>query len=157
MSVSAPVVVTAERLDRPGTGPSTTVPVPALPGSGGPGSGGPGAGSGGSSSGSGGSGSGGSGSGGAAALPVSGAPATPDRRRSDAVPALPPGFSSTASRVNPNLADDEPVYVPSRATDPPAAPRRAEMEEVAGRPVWVVYRPSAGLEVNDGDRPRNAD
>ncbi|MFN2495402.1 MAG: hypothetical protein ABR608_05790 [Pseudonocardiaceae bacterium] len=126
------VVVRAERLDRPAGGPSAA-PVPGPSHVGGPGSG----------------------SGGAVALPASGGPAAKEGRRVDAVPALPPGFSSTARRSR--LADDEPVYVPSRATDPPATPRRAEMEEVAGRPVWVVYRPSAGLEVNDGDSTRNTD
>lgn len=50
--------------------------------------------------------------------------------------------------------EGEPVYVPSRSLNPPTAPRRAELEEVAGRPVWVVYRPSAGLEVTDGDSTR---
>jgi hypothetical protein len=30
------------------------------------------------------------------------------------------------------------------------APRRAEQEMVAGRPVFVLYRPSRGLEVTDG-------
>jgi len=29
-------------------------------------------------------------------------------------------------------------------------PRRAETEMVAGRPVFVLYRPSRGLEVTDG-------
>jgi hypothetical protein len=31
----------------------------------------------------------------------------------------------------------------------PAAPRPADVEMVAGRPVHVVYRPSRGLEVRD--------
>ncbi|MGH3751510.1 MAG: hypothetical protein ACRDRP_02245 [Pseudonocardiaceae bacterium] len=73
--------------------------------------------------------------------------------------ALPTGFSATAP-VRTRIADlvppvvdvvgdrvgEEPVYVPS-ASGNPRAPRQAELEEVAGRPVWVVYRPSAGLEV----------
>jgi hypothetical protein len=42
---------------------------------------------------------------------------------------------------------EEPVYVPSAVSDSRGAPRQAELEEVAGRPVWVVYRPSAGLEL----------
>ncbi|GAA2777490.1 hypothetical protein [Saccharopolyspora taberi] len=48
--------------------------------------------------------------------------------------------------------DEDPVLVPSRSDNPAAAPepRRAEMEVVAGRPVYVVYRPSRGLEVADG-------
>jgi hypothetical protein len=52
------------------------------------------------------------------------------------------------------------VYVPSASGDG-RAPRQAELEEVAGRPVWVVYRPSAGLEVGvdaaDGDSARATD
>lgn len=49
----------------------------------------------------------------------------------------------------------ESVLVPSEINpgpmpiEPPRQPRRAEMEVVAGRPVWVVYRPSRGLEVRD--------
>ncbi|HEY0637859.1 MAG TPA: hypothetical protein VGD67_09450 [Pseudonocardiaceae bacterium] len=52
------------------------------------------------------------------------------------------------------VAEEEPVLVPSRATPPPA-PRRAEVEMVGGRPVFVVYRPSRGLEVQpySGDGP----
>ncbi|WP_249124623.1 hypothetical protein [Saccharopolyspora erythraea] len=53
--------------------------------------------------------------------------------------------------------EDDPVLIPSRtdnaALPGPAeqpGPRRAEMEVVAGRPVYVVYRPSRGLEVADG-------
>jgi hypothetical protein len=84
--------------------------------------------------------------------------------------ALPTGFSSTAAGHT-RLADllppvvgaaggragEEPVYVPSAAGNPRGVPRRADLEEVAGRPVWVVYRPSAGLEVNDGDIARTTD
>jgi hypothetical protein len=84
---------------------------------------------------------------------------------------LPAGFSSTPA-VRTRLADllppvvvgaagdragEEPVYVPSAAGNPRGVPRRADLEEVAGRPVWVVYRPSAGLEVNDGDIARTTD
>ena len=43
--------------------------------------------------------------------------------------------------------DEEPVLVPSRAGGDAPPPRRAELETVAGRQVWVVYRPSRGLEV----------
>jgi hypothetical protein len=50
----------------------------------------------------------------------------------------------------------EPILVPSRAGDPdvlsaaePLSPRPAEKEVVQGRPVYVVYRPSRGLEVAD--------
>jgi hypothetical protein len=87
--------------------------------------------------------------------------------------ALPTGFSSTGhgrSRVAdvlPSIVNvvsdrsgEEPMYVPS-ASGNPRAPRQAELEEVAGRPVWVVYRPSAGLEVGlegtDGDSVRATD
>jgi hypothetical protein len=55
---------------------------------------------------------------------------------------------------------EDAVVVPSRvsyrgAADlDPVAPRPAEIEEVAGRPVHVVYRPSRGLEVADSGRPR---
>jgi hypothetical protein len=146
---STVVTAAAERLDRPGSGPGPAgTPVP------------------------GGRGPGGSGSGGTTALPAAGHPATPGAastgRGSAApgVPALPAGFSSTAgqSRVvdTPPVVEgtwdrvgDEPVYVPSRPTDSRAAPRRADLEEVAGRPVWVVYRPSVGLEVSDGTSGRN--
>jgi hypothetical protein len=72
--------------------------------------------------------------------------------------ALPTGFSSVASRRT--RAGEEPVYVPSASADL-HTPRQAELEEVAGQPVWVVYRPSAGLEVGveaaDGDRARATD
>ncbi|MGH3919486.1 MAG: hypothetical protein ACRDSG_10710 [Pseudonocardiaceae bacterium] len=125
-----PVVVVAERLDRPAGGLAAT---PVL-GPGGPG---------------------GPGRGGDAAL------STPDEAAARPVQtaALPTGFSSAESGgtrvadllppvVNPvgDRAGEEPVYVPS-ASGNLRAPRQAELEEVAGRPVWVVYRPSAGLEV----------
>ena len=45
------------------------------------------------------------------------------------------------------------MYVPSAISEPRGAPRQADLEEVAGRPVWVVYRPSVGLELGaDGVR-----
>jgi hypothetical protein len=74
-----------------------------------------------------------------AALPGS-ASSTP---KPDRLAALPVGFS-VAGRAR---TSEEPVYVPSAISDPRATPRQAELEEVAGRPVWVVYRPSAGLEM----------
>jgi hypothetical protein len=52
--------------------------------------------------------------------------------------------------------DEDPVLIPSRTAGSPVSgpeapgPRRAEMEVVAGRPVYVIYRPSRGLEVADG-------
>ncbi|MGH3828050.1 MAG: hypothetical protein ACRDQX_12910, partial [Pseudonocardiaceae bacterium] len=79
--------------------------------------------------------------------------------RPDRVGALPAGFSvNTTDRAR---AVEDPVYVPSAFGDPRGAPRQADLEEVAGRPVWVVYRPSAGLEVGvdsaAADSARTAD
>ena len=55
------------------------------------------------------------------------------------------------SRWDRTQGEDE-VLVPSRAASGPiGAPRRAELEVVAGRPVWVVYRPSRGLVVGGQD------
>ncbi len=76
-----------------------------------------------------------------AALPTS----SGSLSRPDPLAALPIGFS-TAGRAR---AAEEPVYVPSAVSDSRAAPRQADLEEVAGRPVWVVYRPSAGLELGE--------
>ncbi|HEX3790723.1 MAG TPA: hypothetical protein VHW44_22875 [Pseudonocardiaceae bacterium] len=48
---------------------------------------------------------------------------------------------------------EDALVVPSQVTGSTrrrAAPRRAETEMVAGRPVFVLYRPSRGLEVTDG-------
>jgi hypothetical protein len=67
----------------------------------------------------------------------------------DRLAALPAGFS-LASRPR---SGEEPVYVPSAVSDSRATPRPAELEEVAGRPVWVVYRPSAGLEMGAHSTP----
>ncbi|MER6992856.1 hypothetical protein ABT337_17315 [Saccharopolyspora hirsuta] len=85
-------------------------------------------------------------------------------RRPGGMPALPEARST--SRVvdtNPvadakwDGVDEDPVLIPSRTAGSPisgppepAGPRRAEMEVVAGRPVYVIYRPSRGLEVADG-------
>ena len=88
-------------------------------------------------------------------------PSRPDRIGSRPVQAaaLPTGFSFAASRRT--RIGEEPVYVPSASGGDLRAPRQAELEEVAGRPVWVVYRPSAGLEVGveaaDGDSARATD
>ncbi|MCP3801168.1 hypothetical protein NLX83_18060 [Allokutzneria sp. A3M-2-11 16] len=54
---------------------------------------------------------------------------------------------------------EDAVVVPSRLDASPSAmstgsmssSRRSDMETVAGRPVWVVYRPSRGLELRDGE------
>lgn len=146
---AVPVAAAAQRLDRPGGGP----PGAPVPGTVGP------------------SGSGGPGGGAAlAGSPSPGSTSSGPGSRPGQVPALPPGFSSTDSGAHSGRSritdsppvveaswdrtDDEPVYVPSRSKTPRGAPRRADLEEVAGRPVWVVYRPSAGLEVNDGDSGR---
>lgn len=127
-----PVVAVAERLDR--TGSAGVAPVaPVLD-----------AGPGGS---------------GAAALTVGTA-----RGNGSAVPALPTGFTSTESAGRSRITDAVPVVesrwdrtegedavlVPSHPANGPAGvPRRSELEVVAGRPVWVVYRPSRGLVVGD--------
>jgi hypothetical protein len=127
----APVVVAAERLDRREGAPAA---IPVL---------GPG-------------GLGGSGRGGGETAPTGSGEST---LRPDRLAALPAGFSVTA-RGRARTGED-PVYVPSAVSDPRGAPRQAELEEVAGRPVWVVYRPSAGLEVGlegtDGDSARTTD
>ena len=72
----------------------------------------------------------------------------PDQAPGEATPrvaALPAGFSKV-TQARPR-SGDEPVYVPSAPSNPRGLLRQAELEEVAGRPVWVVYRPSGGLEV----------
>ncbi|PZS22430.1 MAG: hypothetical protein DLM61_26045 [Pseudonocardiales bacterium] len=83
--------------------------------------------------------------------------------RPDRLVAMPTGFNVTASsRAH---AGEDPVYVPSVGGSSRGAPREAGLDEVAGRPVWVVYRPSAGLEVGseagwettDGGSARIAD
>ncbi len=86
-------------------------------------------------------------------------------RASTSSPALPPGRRSRITDTSPvtdrgwDRVGEDAVIIPSQVpTSPgpthptsPAArqPRRAEMEMVAGRPVFVVYRPSRGLEVRD--------
>jgi hypothetical protein len=65
--------------------------------------------------------------------------------RPDRLAAVPTGFSG-AARGRTRVSDD-PVYVPSAVSSTRGAPQEAGLDEVAGRPVWVVYRPSAGLEV----------
>jgi hypothetical protein len=80
-------------------------------------------------------------------------------------PALPAGTSGVApsrmvdapSVVDTSwdrLAEEEPVLVPSRTGGSGPMPRRAELETVGGRQVWVVYRPSRGLEVLPDSEPR---
>ncbi|MGH3935318.1 MAG: hypothetical protein ACRDS1_10145, partial [Pseudonocardiaceae bacterium] len=136
---AVPVVVVADRSDRRGSGLAAPVLGPRSPDGSGPG--------------------------------TATVPSRPDeiRSRPTQTAALPVGFSSTGGTrmadLLPPVVDavndrpgEEPVYVPSSAGDSPGAPRRADLEEVAGRPVWVVYRPSAGLEVSsnatDGDSTR---
>ncbi|HET8642594.1 MAG TPA: hypothetical protein VFM37_11695 [Pseudonocardiaceae bacterium] len=67
-------------------------------------------------------------------------PAGPGEGRSRTVD-TPPVVDTSWDRL------EEPVLVPSQASSGTVAPRRAELEMVDGRPVWVVYRPSRGLEV----------
>jgi hypothetical protein len=78
------------------------------------------------------------------------------------VAALPPAGGSRLVDTSP-VADrswerhaEDAVVVPSEvAADPRPdsralpGPRRADLEVVAGRPVFVLYRPSRGLEVAD--------
>ncbi|MGB8254952.1 MAG: hypothetical protein WCE71_06145 [Pseudonocardiaceae bacterium] len=70
--------------------------------------------------------------------------------RPDRMAAVPTGFTVPASSRS--RAGEEPVYVPSAVGSSRGAPQEAGLEEVAGRPVWVVYRPSAGLEVGSEAR-----
>ncbi len=65
--------------------------------------------------------------------------------RPDGLAAVPTGFSVPATGRT--RVSEDPVYVPSAVSNVRGAPREAGLDEVAGRPVWVVYRPSAGLEV----------
>ncbi len=119
----APVIVTAGRMDRIGVGSAAT---PALgtrrPAA--PGSPGSGVG----------------------ALTGSGGSVL----RPDRMAAVATGFTVPASSRS--RAGEEPVYVPSAVGSSRGAPQEAGLEEVAGRPVWVVYRPSAGLEVGSEAR-----
>ena len=85
----------------------------------------------------------------------SSAPVLSGPARSTEPAALPAGTSDTRSRTvdAPPVVDtswdrlEEPVLVPSQPRSDAAPPRKAELEMVDGRPVWVVYRPSRGLEV----------
>ena len=75
------------------------------------------------------------------------------------------GGSTVVPEARSRLVDASPVVdrgwdrtsdlfvVPSQGSRPAgvgSGPRRAETEMVAGRPVYVLYRPSRGLEVRDG-------
>ncbi|MBP2473884.1 hypothetical protein JOF53_002756 [Crossiella equi] len=80
-----------------------------------------------------------------------------------AVGALPSGRGSRTVDTAPvfdrswDRNDEDAVVVPSRLSGDEGAvpgPRRADMEVVAGRPVWAVYRPSRGVELRDGDAGR---
>jgi hypothetical protein len=137
---STPVLVAAERWDRRGVGPAAT-PVLGSGGSGGHAA------------------SGGFAHSGRAAAETELTGSKGSTVRPDRSVALPIGLSVTAGG-RPRVGD-EPVYVPSALHNPRGAPRQAELEEVAGRPVWVLYRPSAGLEVGsegaDGGSARAAD
>lgn len=68
--------------------------------------------------------------------------------------AAPARLDAPAFRGGGDAADEDAVLVPSRAEArvhraPSPGARRAELEMVEGRPVWLVYRPSRGLEVGD--------
>jgi hypothetical protein len=74
-------------------------------------------------------------------------------------PALPAPSTPSRHVDTPSVVDtswdrltEEPVLVPSRAGASTASPRRAEQEMVGGRPVFVIYRPSRGLEVQPEPR-----
>ncbi|MBV9142766.1 MAG: hypothetical protein JO115_17945 [Pseudonocardiales bacterium] len=132
----APVVVPAERVDRRAGAPA---PIPVLDARDWGGS---------------------AHQGGAAALSGSGGTASGGGPvRPDRLAALPAGLRLTVT--DRARAAEDPVYVPSTASDPRPAPREAELEEVAGRQVWVLFRPSAGLEVSAAhsaaDGPRTTD
>lgn len=83
------------------------------------------------------------------------------RHGNDPAGALPPRSRSRIVDTNPVYDRDygeDAMVVPSRVSEsrndaPPvtraAAPRPADVEMVAGRPVHVVYRPSRGLEVRE--------
>ncbi|RJQ80557.1 hypothetical protein D5S17_07400 [Pseudonocardiaceae bacterium YIM PH 21723] len=76
--------------------------------------------------------------------------------------ALPPARPVTqaalpAAPIVRERTGEDAIVVPSRLNHrpesrPQAIARRSEMETVAGRPAWVVYRPSRGLEVRDTER-----
>jgi hypothetical protein len=99
---------------------------------------------------------------GAPALP----PASPTRGYGGPAAALPPARASRLVDTSP-VADrswerhaEDAVVVPSEIASAPEpepravpGPRRADLEVVAGRPVFVLYRPSRGLEVADGGEP----
>ena len=96
----------------------------------------------------------------AAGLPGSGS----SPRRPGGAQALPEGRStsrvvdtSPVADAKWDRSDEDPVVVPSRTMEAgrsaePNEPRPAEKEVVSGRPVYVVYRPSRGLEVADGQQ-----
>ncbi|GGM64492.1 hypothetical protein GCM10012275_38860 [Longimycelium tulufanense] len=95
------------------------------------------------------------------ALPPGGGPRGPNRGPGRAAAALPSGRSrmvdtSPVADRGWDYHGEDAVLVPSRVNGSGRAarggpePRRAEVEVVAGRPVWVVYRPSRGMEFRDG-------
>ncbi|SFQ16355.1 hypothetical protein SAMN05421810_1054 [Amycolatopsis arida] len=92
--------------------------------------------------------------------PFAGGLGVPGSRRVDTAP--------VADRPWDRGEDPEPVVVPSRLATAapvhsaapvppprPPQPRRVDPEMVAGKPVFVLYRPSRGLEVRD--EPRDTD
>lgn len=86
-----------------------------------------------------------------------------------ALPESQPSRADTPPLVDPlgdaarNASGEDPVLVPSHRDDraaavspEPMSPRPADMEVVQGKPVYVIFRPSRGLEVadNGADGPR---
>jgi hypothetical protein len=97
-------------------------------------------------------------------MPLPGADPGSARRPGSTRPAyaLPEARPSRAADTPPiaesawDAPGEEPVLVPSRTNEQtapsapePLSPRPADMEVVQGRPVYVVFRPSRGLEVAD--------
>ncbi|WP_020662355.1 hypothetical protein [Amycolatopsis benzoatilytica] len=73
-----------------------------------------------------------------------------DRRWSDEPePVVVPSRMSAPDRGYSAPAPDQPGYTPPGIR---AQPRRVDPEVVAGKPVFVLYRPSRGIEVRDTDQ-----
>jgi hypothetical protein len=80
--------------------------------------------------------------------PIDGPTVTVSERRSSRLVDTPPVVDNSWDRDRGEDAFVVPSKV-SRNRDAVPGPRRAETEMVAGRPVFVLYRPSRGLEVRD--------
>jgi hypothetical protein len=79
-------------------------------------------------------------------------PPQPQSRRVDTSPVFDRDWEHADSVVVPSRLTTEPATAPVPAAP---RPRRVERELVGGKPVYVVYRPSRGLEVRDD--PRDTD